>query len=370
MVKTPPLRSARLDLAFLGLGGVGERCRFSSSAKDLLVAIAEHRHDEAALRADGDADVVEMVLHDLIAIDADIDGRDRLEGLDDGFHEEGHEAELDAVLGDKAVLQLGAQGHDGAHVALVEGGEDGGGLLGADELVGDLAAQRRHLLARDAAFGGAWRELGGGRGLGGLWEPVPWGGFARAGLRGRGAGWGAGCEPASRARVFPLSPGRRRAPFRDAADHGADFDIGTFGEGDAQFAAGFGGDFRRDLVGLEREQDVAGLDVVAGFEVPFGDLAAGDGFAEGGDFDVGDGRAREWGIAGKGDSDAEGILDELFLLEDVDGLGTGGGAGAAFAAGVAQLVVGKLLQARADVVEGAHVAGFLLAPDPLFLARG
>ena len=38
-----------------------------------LIRIANHRHDEAALGADGDADVVEMILHEVVAFDAAID---------------------------------------------------------------------------------------------------------------------------------------------------------------------------------------------------------------------------------------------------------------------------------------------------------
>jgi hypothetical protein len=79
-----------------------------------------------------------VLVDDFVTLDADIDGGHGFESFDDGFDEERHEAELDAVFGDEAVLQFLAQIHDGGHVALVEGGEEGSGLLSADELVSDL----------------------------------------------------------------------------------------------------------------------------------------------------------------------------------------------------------------------------------------
>ncbi len=74
------------------------------------------------LGADGDADVVEVVFNDVVAVDAAVDGRHVLEGLDDGFDEERHEAELHAVLFHELVLDRLAEVHHGGHVHLVEGG--------------------------------------------------------------------------------------------------------------------------------------------------------------------------------------------------------------------------------------------------------
>jgi len=74
--------------------------------------------------------------------------------------------------------------------------------------------------------------------------------------------------------------------FGDLTDDVADDDIVAGLFGDAQRASGLGGDFSGHFVGFEREEDVADFDEVAVFEVPFGDLASGDGFAECGDFDV------------------------------------------------------------------------------------
>ena len=74
-----------------------------------LIGIANDRHDEAALGADGDADVEVMVLNEVIAIDPAIDRGAALERGDGGFDEKRHEAELDAVIFLKVVLHLFAE---------------------------------------------------------------------------------------------------------------------------------------------------------------------------------------------------------------------------------------------------------------------
>ena len=59
----------------------------------------------------------------------------RLERFDGGFDEEGHEAELHAVLLGEGFLRLSLRSFmHRAHVAFVEGGEDGRGVLRHDEL--------------------------------------------------------------------------------------------------------------------------------------------------------------------------------------------------------------------------------------------
>ena len=69
-------------------------------------------------------------------------------------------------------------------------------------------------------------------------------------------------------------------------DHGTHLDIFTRLFADVQRTSAFSGDFSGDLVGFKGEQDVASFDLVTFFEVPFGDLTTGDGFAECGYFDV------------------------------------------------------------------------------------
>ena len=61
------------------------------------VGLAHHRHHQALLGADGDADVVVVLVDDVVAIDLGVDGRDLLQRLDAGLHEEAHEAQLHAV---------------------------------------------------------------------------------------------------------------------------------------------------------------------------------------------------------------------------------------------------------------------------------
>ena len=66
--------------------------------------------------------------------------------LDRGLDEEAHEAQLDAVLRLEGLLVLGAQGLDPGHVDLVEGGQQGRGLLGLHQALGDPAADGTHAL--------------------------------------------------------------------------------------------------------------------------------------------------------------------------------------------------------------------------------
>ena len=70
----------------------------SISARTELIGVAQHRHDQAALGADGDADVVVVLVDDVLAVDLGIDRGDLLQRLHAGLDEEAHDAELDAVL--------------------------------------------------------------------------------------------------------------------------------------------------------------------------------------------------------------------------------------------------------------------------------
>src|SRR5579859_5573126 len=118
------------------------------------VRIAHDRHHEAALGADRNTDVVVVLVDQLVARDLGIDRRQFLQGGDAGLHEEGHEAELHAVLLLERVLVLLADRQDRGHVHLVEGGQHGGGVLGFLEPLGDALTQARHphaLLARAGA---------------------------------------------------------------------------------------------------------------------------------------------------------------------------------------------------------------------------
>src|SRR5262252_8556538 len=67
-------------------------------AQRFLIAVAHHRHDQAALRADRNADVTIIFVDDVGAVDLGIDRGNFLERLHAGAHEKSHEAELHAVL--------------------------------------------------------------------------------------------------------------------------------------------------------------------------------------------------------------------------------------------------------------------------------
>ena len=122
-----------------------------------MIAVAYDGYHEALVCADGDADVVVVLLDDFIAFNAGIDFGYGLQCVGYGFGEEGHEAELDAVAFDEGFLVRFAELHDGAHVDFVEGREHGGLLGGVDQVVGDLASQgvifRR--VSRSEALAGA-----------------------------------------------------------------------------------------------------------------------------------------------------------------------------------------------------------------------
>jgi hypothetical protein len=74
IVKTPPSRSARAILpsrAFAAVIGDGLLDRGDGE----VVAIADDGHHESLLGRDGDPDVVEMVLHERVALELGIDRR-------------------------------------------------------------------------------------------------------------------------------------------------------------------------------------------------------------------------------------------------------------------------------------------------------
>jgi len=91
------------DFSALALSSVVEDILLDFS-EGFLVAIAEHRDDQAFFGADGYADVVEVVFDHIRAVDAAIDGGHVLERLGDGFHEKGHESELHAVFFQEILL--------------------------------------------------------------------------------------------------------------------------------------------------------------------------------------------------------------------------------------------------------------------------
>ena len=202
-----------------------------------------------------------------------------MEGVDNGFHKEAHEAEFDAVFFTEVFLKGFAEAHHGAHVALVESGEDGGGVLGFDELRGDLAAQGCHFFSDGAGVGGSGR----GRSEDGSrsWSG---GGFGSCnnGCGGRRGDW-SGCRSRSRCgRGGGCSSGGGGV---DLGDELADFHLGAFGDFGAQDTGGGGVDLLGNLVGFEREEEFVGGDLLAVLFVPDGEDSGGDGLADGWNFD-------------------------------------------------------------------------------------
>ena len=63
------------------------------SRRTTSVGVAQHRHDQAAARADGDADVVVVLQHHLVALDLGVEPRERSQRADARLHEERREAQ-------------------------------------------------------------------------------------------------------------------------------------------------------------------------------------------------------------------------------------------------------------------------------------
>ena len=217
------------------------------------------------------------------------------------------------MIGLEFVLRLFAQGHDFAHVALVESGENGGGLLGHDELSCDLAAKRRHFLPGETLSAGRHRFSAGlfrpprlflvvGRRCGfrlqmredvAFHDPTALAAAADFGGidflfrdhsfdRGR-KNLGVGGTQLGRfgswlgvVRGSRLGPGRRRRLVIDYGDDFPDFYLLAFVYPGLEHAGFFGGDFSGNFVGLESEESFAGVHVIARFPVPDGDDPAFD----------------------------------------------------------------------------------------------
>ena len=76
----------------------------SISANDSAIGVAQHRHDETLRRADGDADVVVVLEHHLVALDLGVEARELAQRGDRRLDEERRDAEADAVLGLERLL--------------------------------------------------------------------------------------------------------------------------------------------------------------------------------------------------------------------------------------------------------------------------
>ena len=149
MVKVAPLSSWRPSLP--SRAAVAKRLISDSIfANDMDSACCKHRHGQPALGADGDAEIHVVVIDQVVAIDEGVDARELAKGEHGGPGEEAHEAERHAVGFVELVLVLGPQGHHRRDIDFVDGGEDGGGLLGLHEPLGDPLADLGHGDALDA----------------------------------------------------------------------------------------------------------------------------------------------------------------------------------------------------------------------------
>ena len=169
IVNVPPFRSAS-DSVPSSARLANSRICCSISANDMRSASRSTGHDEPFARADGDADVVVVLEHHLVALDLGVDARKRAQRADRRLDEERRDPEADAVAFLERLLVPLAQRHDRRHVDFVEGREHRGGALRFDQPPGDRRAPLRHAhalfgaLARAArgasATGGAGARLG------------------------------------------------------------------------------------------------------------------------------------------------------------------------------------------------------------------
>ena len=228
----------------------------------------------------------------------------------------------------EGVLVGVTQGHDGAHVDLVEGREHGGRLLGLLQATGDGLPQPGHahalLTGMGLARGGGCSrrrrgsspgfEGGQGVGLGHasvLARAGDGGGIEPAlrgdalGRRGQDRGSGSGGRSAGRGgrRLCRLGGCGRRSrsgcsggrgsdgPFFQVSKDRARLDRGAFLGGDGlQDAVGGRGHLEADLVGLKLDEDLVLADRLPGLLGPARHSGLGDGLSEGGGHDVSHGR--------------------------------------------------------------------------------
>ena len=69
IVNVPPVSSSSVSWPSRARCRIPDH-RLLDLAEAQLVGIAQHRHDQAALGRDGDADVVVLVIDDVVAVDA------------------------------------------------------------------------------------------------------------------------------------------------------------------------------------------------------------------------------------------------------------------------------------------------------------
>src|SRR5439155_21093867 len=66
--------------------------------KTFLIRVAHYRHHKSALRPNGYADVVEVILDEIITVDTAVDDGHSFQRFNGRLHKERHQPEFDAVL--------------------------------------------------------------------------------------------------------------------------------------------------------------------------------------------------------------------------------------------------------------------------------
>jgi len=148
----PAFKIAQFQAIFPHLSDIVEN-RLFDSGEAQPVGMANDRHHQASLGADGHAKVIVVVGDDLVPLDERIDGRVFLQGRDRRFDEERHDPEGNAVAGPVGFSKPGAQSLDAAHIDFVEGGQHGRILPGCEQPFGNAPPNAAHGLA-----GGGFRK--------------------------------------------------------------------------------------------------------------------------------------------------------------------------------------------------------------------
>ena len=147
------------------------------------VGVAHHRHDQPAFGADGDADVVVLLVDDLVALDLGVELRERAQRRDGGLDEERRDAEADAVRSLNASLRRSRSAITAVMSTSLKVVSIAAVRCASTRRRAMVARRLRHahalLAARIAGLrGGRWREPGRTRRALQVWTPArlarPW----------------------------------------------------------------------------------------------------------------------------------------------------------------------------------------------------
>ena len=120
--------------------------------------VPQDGNHQSLAAADGDANIVVVVVNNLATLDFGIDRRECLEGIDSRLDEERHESEFDSISFGEGILMLLAQVHDPRHVDFVERRQQCGVMLSFNESLGNAFANGTHRLPLLGAFAGGFGD--------------------------------------------------------------------------------------------------------------------------------------------------------------------------------------------------------------------